>query len=197
MRLSDRDIIQSLKNKDIAISPMPDLSKIEGVSVDLHLGSEFRVFNGYQIPYVDLAAAPQLLASQIEKTMSEPVRLTPEQRLIIHPGELVLGMTAESISIGRQLVAWLDGRSSLARLGLMVHVTSHRIDPGWEGNIVLEFFNSGKIPLALAPGMKICAINFETLSSPVDHPYTQRQHSKYKNQREVLGSRLNADTIES
>lgn len=197
MRLSDRDIIQALNSKSITITPMPDFNKIEGVSVDLHLASEFRVFNGYQIPYVDLAAPAELLAQQIEKTMSEPVVLSSEERLIIHPGELVLGMTAESVSIGHDLVGWLDGRSSLARLGLMVHVTSHRIDPGWEGNIVLEFYNSGKIPLALAPGMRICAINFEKLSSPVAHPYTQRASSKYKNQKAVLGSRINADGLGS
>lgn len=196
MRLSDRDIVQALKNKDIQITPMPDCASIEGVSVDLHLGSEFRVFSGYQIPYIDLAAPAKTLSEQIERTMSASLQIPATERLIIHPGELVLGMTSESVSIGNQLVGWLDGRSSLARLGLMVHVTSHRIDPGWEGNIVLEFYNSGKLPLALAPGMRICAVNFETLTSPVQHPYTQRSSSKYKNQREVLGSRLNADRVE-
>lgn len=197
MRLSDRDIIQALENKEIRITPAPAMEKIEGVSVDLHLGSEFRVFSGYQIPYIDLAAPSKTLAEQIERTMSASVEVPEGERLIIHPGELVLGMTAESVAIGHQIVGWLDGRSSLARLGLMVHVTSHRIDPGWEGNIVLEFYNSGKIPLALAPGMRICAMNFETLTSPVIHPYTQRSSSKYKHQKAVLGSRINADRGES
>ena len=93
------------------------------------------------------------------------------------------------------LVGWLDGRSSLARLGLMVHVTAHRIDPGWHGQIVLEVFNSGKLPLALRPGMDICAINFETLSSPALKPYNTRTDAKYRNQTGPTSSRINQDQI--
>ena len=93
----------------------------------------------------------------------------------LHPGELALAMTLESVTLPDNIVGWLDGRSSLARLGLMVHVTAHRIDPGWSGNIVLEFFNSGKLPLALKPGMKIGALSFEVLSGAAEKPYNARE----------------------
>ena len=91
------------------------------------------------------------------------------------------------------IVGWLDGRSSLARLGLMVHVTAHRIDPGWSGNIVLEFFNSGKLPLALKPMMKIGALSFELLSQAAEKPYNARQDAKYKGQMGADASRISAD----
>ncbi len=99
-------------------------------------------------------------------------------------------MTLESVTLPDNLVGWLDGRSSLARLGLMVHVTAHRIDPGWHGQIVLEFYNSGKLPLALRPGMVIGALSFESLSGSADRPYNSRQDAKYKNQQGAVGSRI-------
>lgn len=91
------------------------------------------------------------------------------------------------------IVGWLDGRSSLARLGLMVHVTAHRIDPGWEGKIVLEFFNAGKLPLALRPNMAIGALSFEVLSGNALRPYNSRKDAKYKNQQNAVSSRINQD----
>ena len=112
---------------------------------------------------------------------------------VLHPGELALGITLEAITLPDDLVGWLDGRSSLARLGLMVHVTAHRIDPGWSGNIVLEFFNSGKLPLALRPGMAIGAMSFETLTGPARRPYTTRDDAKYRGQSGPLASRISED----
>ena len=91
------------------------------------------------------------------------------------------------------IVGWLDGRSSLARLGLMVHATAHRIDPGWQGKIVLEFFNSGKLPLALRPKMTIGALNFERLNTAVSKPYNTRKNAKYKDQQEAVASRISQD----
>lgn len=96
--------------------------------------------------------------------MSDEIILPEGEAFFLHPGELALAVTLESVTIPDDLVGWLDGRSSLARLGLMVHVTAHRIDPGWQGCIVLEFYNSGKLPLALRPGMLIGALSFEPLS---------------------------------
>ena len=112
---------------------------------------------------------------------------------MLHPGELALGITLESITMPDDLVGWLDGRSSLARLGLMVHVTAHRIDPGWSGNIVLEFFNSGKLPLALRPGMAIGAMSFETLTGAAERPYTKRDDAKYRGQHGPVASRISED----
>ncbi len=92
-------------------------------------------------------------------------------------------MTYESVTLPADLVGWLDGRSSLARLGLMVHVTAHRIDPGWSGCIVLEFYNSGKLPLALRPGMPIGALSFEPLSGPAARPYNRREDANIATSR--------------
>ncbi len=107
--------------------------------------------------------------------------------------ELALGATLESVTLPDDIVGWLDGRSSLGRLGLMVHVTAHRIDPGWSGNIVLEFYNSGKLPLAMRPGMSIGAISFETMSSPALRPYRKRSDAKYRDQSGPVASRLSAE----
>jgi dCTP deaminase len=193
MRLSDRDIKKAIHDGLIGITPFEDFDAIQGVAVDLHLGSEFRVFSGHRTGFVDLAAPSAELKQTLDDVLQPVVVLQENERLILHPGELVLAVTYESIKISNSLVGWLDGRSSLARLGLMVHVTSHRIDPGWEGQIVLECFNSGKVPLALAPMMKICAINFEQLTSPVEYPYVERMHAKYKHQQGAVGSKINDD----
>lgn len=127
----------------------------------------------------------------MDTVMGEEILIQNDQSFFLHPGELALASTYESVTVPDNLVAWLDGRSSLARLGLMVHVTAHRIDPGWNGQIVLEIFNSGKLPLALKPGMDICAINFETLSSPAQKPYNKRIDAKYKDQKGPTASRIN------
>ena len=103
------------------------------------------------------------------------------------------GPKEESVKLPANIIGWLDGRSSLARLGLMVHVTAHRIDPGWEGKIVLEFYNSGKLPLALRPNMVIGALSFEVLSGPAARPYTSRKDAKYKHQQNAVASRINED----
>ena len=103
-------------------------------------------------------------------------------------------MTHESVTLPDDLIGWLDGRSSLARLGLMVHATAHRIDPGWSGQIVLECFNAGKLPLAMRPGMTVGAINLEELSSPALRPYNKRVNAKYKGQTGALASRIGQDS---
>lgn len=195
MKLSDRDIKAALASGRIKITPEPAYSKIKGVSVDLKLDNRFRVFIGHTAPYIDLSGPPEEVQTLLDKVMGEEVVIDDGQAFFLHPGELALATTFESISVPDDLVGWLDGRSSLARLGLMVHVTAHRIDPGWEGQIVLEIFNSGKLPLALRPGMDICAINFETLSSPAEKPYNKRLDAKYRNQQGPTASRINQDQV--
>ncbi|MGB2182150.1 MAG: dCTP deaminase, partial [Pseudomonadales bacterium] len=182
MRLSDQDIIASLDKGHIVIEPRPSNDVISGVSVDLRLGRSFRVFKDHARPYVDVSASREEINQTLEAIMSEEIIVADDEAFFLHPGELALAVTKESVTIPADLVGWLDGRSSLARLGLMVHVTAHRIDPGWSGAIVLECFNSGKLPLALKPNMTIGAINFETLSTPAMRPYNQRDNAKYKNQ---------------
>lgn len=193
MRLCDQHIIQALNEGRIGIVPRPADELISGVSVDLALGDRFRVFCSHHTPYIDLSGTREAIDQAVEQVMGEEIVLGPTDNFVLHPGDFALGITREIVSIPDDLVGWLDGRSSLARLGLMVHVTAHRIDPGWDGNIVLEFFNSGKMPLALQPGMGIGAISFETLSGPALRPYQQRTDAKYRNQRGPIVSRISQD----
>jgi dCTP deaminase len=193
MRLCDRDIIGAIDEGRITITPRPGIERISGVSVDLLLGHRFRVFSSHSTPYIDLSGSREEMNAAIEKVMSDEIYIAVGEAFFLHPGELALGATEDAITLPDDIVGWLDGRSSLARLGLMVHVTAHRIDPGWSGNIVLEFFNSGKLPLALRPGMSIGAISFEPMSGPADRPYRKRSDAKYRGQDGPLASRIGED----
>ena len=193
MRLSDKDILKALDAGQISIEPRPDADSISGVTVDLKLGERFRVFNIHNTPHIDLSGGREAMNAAINKVMSDEIAVTGDDAFYLHPGELALGITLESVTVPDDLVAWLDGRSSLARLGLMVHMTAHRIDPGWSGNIVLEFFNAGQLPLALRPGMAIGAISFETMSSKAEKPYRDRNNAKYKNQSGPVSSKISED----
>ena len=193
MRLCDRDIENYLEQGKISIEPRPASERISGVSVDLHLGNRFRAFSDYAASHIDLSGRREEVDEAINRIMSKEICIPDDQAFFLHPGELALAVTVEKIEIADDLVGWLDGRSSLARLGLMVHVTAHRIDPGWSGAVVLECFNSGKLPLALRPGMAICAISFEMLSGPALRPYRKRKDAKYKEQTGPLPSRIGDD----
>ncbi|NQY64661.1 MAG: dCTP deaminase [Alteromonadaceae bacterium] len=193
MRLSDRDIEQCLRYGQIKINPAPEENMISGVSVDIRLGNEFRVFQYHTAPYIDLSGPKEEMQAAMDAVMSDAVIIADGDAFFLHPGELALAVTYESVTLPDNIVGWLDGRSSLARLGLMVHVTAHRIDPGWSGHIVLEFYNSGKLPLALRPKMKIAALNFETMSSPALRPYNKREDAKYKDQTGAVASRISED----
>jgi len=166
---------------------------ISGVSVDIRLGNEFRVFQDHTAAYIDLSGPKADVQKAMNSVMSDEIVIADGDAFFLHPGELALAVTYESVTLPDDIVGWLDGRSSLARLGLMVHVTAHRIDPGWSGQIVLEFFNSGKLPLALRPKMKIAALNFETMSSSAERPYNKREDAKYKDQKGAVASRISED----
>ncbi|AEY01713.1 deoxycytidine triphosphate deaminase [Oceanimonas sp. GK1] len=193
MRLCDRDIKQYLADGRIQIVPEPPAERISGVTVDVLLGNEFRVFQDHTAPFIDLSGPKGQVQEQINRVMSDEILIEDGQAFFLHPGELALAVTHESVTLPDDIVGWLDGRSSLARLGLMVHVTAHRIDPGWSGRIVLEFYNSGKLPLALRPKMVIGALNFETMSGPAERPYMSRASAKYKAQKGADASRINQD----
>lgn len=194
MRLTDAQIEAHLDEGKIAIEPRPISADISGVTVDIHLGNEFRVLQDHAAPFIDISGPREDIDRAIQQVMSDPIQLTEAQAFFIHPGEFALAVTHESVTLPDDMVGWLDGRSSLARLGLMVHVTAHRIDPGWSGQVVLEFFNSGKLPLALRPLMKIGALSFEKLEEPCARPYSKRKDAKYKDQRGAVASRISADT---
>lgn len=196
MRLCDKDIIKYLNEGIIKISPQPESDMVTGLTVDIRLGNKFRVFEDHAAPYIDLSGKKPDIEAAMQSVMSDEIEISEEKAFFLHPGELALAMTMESVTLPANIVGWLDGRSSLARLGLMVHVTAHRIDPGWDGNIVLEFFNSGKLPLALRPNMKIGALSFELLSDFAERPYNSRTDAKYRGQDSALASRISADGSE-
>lgn len=189
MRLSDRDIIEALMASAIQITPEPDYDEISGVSIDLHLSNRFRYFGGGRTTVIDTRCP----AKAIDAAMSSEIEV---DEFCILPGRLILGATQETISLPDDLVGWLDGRSSLARLGLMVHVTAHRIDPGWrDGQIVLELFNAGPLPILLHSGMSIAAISFEQMTSPALRPYHKRETAKYRNQHGPVASRIEGSEV--
>ncbi|WP_108650952.1 dCTP deaminase [Dongshaea marina] len=193
MRLCDTHIEQYLAEGKIKVEPAPAIERISGVSLDVLLGNAFRVFKDHTAPYIDLSANSDQMADAINRVMSDEIIIEDGEAFFLHPGELALAVTHESVTLPDNVVGWLDGRSSLARLGLMVHVTAHRIDPGWSGKIVLEFYNSGKLPLALRPKMVIGALNFELLSAPAARPYNKRVNAKYKEQQGAVASRISQD----
>ena len=193
MRLCDADIKRYLDEKIIEISPRPGNDKISGATVDVRLGNSFRMFREHATPFIDLSGPREEVSAQLDKVMSEEIIIADNDAFFLHPGELALATTLESLTLPDNIVGWLDGRSSLARLGLMVHITAHRIDPGWHGKIVLEFFNAGKLPLALRPNMAIGALSFEILSGHAEKPYNARKDAKYKNQQSAISNRINED----
>lgn len=193
MRLCDTDIERYLDEGIIEITPRPASEKISGATADVRLGNSFRIFREHSTPYIDLSGPREEVTAQLNRVMSEEILIEDGEAFFLHPGELALATTFESVKLPANIVGWLDGRSSLARLGLMVHVTAHRIDPGWEGKIVLEFFNAGKLPLALRPKMAIGALSFEILSDYAAKPYNARKDAKYKNQQSAISSRINED----
>ncbi|CAI1573860.1 Deoxycytidine triphosphate deaminase [Serratia entomophila] len=193
MRLCDRDIEAWLDSEKLVISPRPPIERINGATVDVRLGNQFRVFRGHTAAFIDLSGPKDEVSAALDRVMSDEIVLPEGEAFFLHPGELALAVTLESVTLPNDLVGWLDGRSSLARLGLMVHVTAHRIDPGWQGRIVLEFYNSGKLPPALRPGMLIGALSFEPLSGPAARPYNSRQDAKYRDQQGAVASRIDKD----
>jgi len=188
MTLSDRDIKKYIKNGKIKIYPKPNLKERLGpCSLDLSLGNIFKVFNHVKIPYIDLKGK-----SPFEEMM-EKIRVENSQPFILQPGDFVLAITNEKVKLSSDIMARLDGRSSLGRLGIIIHITAARIDPGFEGKLAMELGNVGVLPVALYPGMKICSLTFEILSSPSEIPYYKKKEKKYLKQKTPLASKINQE----
>ena len=169
--LSDRDIKQAIRDGKINITGI-DINSITVASVDLRLGNKFRIFKNSKITHIDTKEG-------IIDGMMDLVEVAEGEAFVVHPGEFVLGITHEYIKLPDDLVGRLDGRSSLGRLGIVVHSTAGSIDPGFEGNITLEISNLAKVPVKLWPGSRVCRITFDKLSSPSETPYNKRKNSKY------------------
>ncbi|HXG40828.1 MAG TPA: dCTP deaminase [Candidatus Limnocylindrales bacterium] len=178
--LSDRDIRAEIEAGRVRIDPY-DPRDLQPSSIDLHLDRSFRVFRHTRYPYIDVRA-PQ-------PDLTELVRIDDEEAFFLHPGEFVLGQTLEWVELPDDLVARLEGKSSLGRLGLLIHSTAGYVDPGWRGNLTLELSNVANLPIALYYGMRIGQISFFRMSSPVERPYGSPElGSKYQGQSEPTAS---------
>lgn len=188
MVLSDRDIKKALESGRIKIDPALDIqTQVGSCSIDLRLGSVFRVFDHSKNPYIDPTK------KDYSNEITKEVKVSEREYFIMHPGDFVLAVTLEKITISNDLLGRLEGRSSLGRLGIVVHSTASVFDPGWDGNAVLELGNLGRIAIALYPGMRICAMTFEELSSPSEIPYSLKKDAKYKFQNGVVESKISRD----
>jgi len=183
--LSDRDIRAEIAAGRIVIEPyIPEA--VQPSSVDLHLDRRFRVFRNSRYPFIDVRSDQPELTELVEIGGDEP--------FILHPGEFVLGSTFERVELPNDLVARLEGKSSLGRLGLLIHSTAGYVDPGWEGNLTLELSNVANLPITLYDGMKIGQISFQRMSSPVEVGYGDaRIGSKYRGQRDPTASLYHRD----
>jgi dCTP deaminase len=183
--LSDRDIRAEIEAGRVRIDPY-DPVDLQPSSVDLHLDHSFRVFRNNRYPYIDVRA--------LQPDLTELIHVGEDEAFILHPGEFVLGQTLEWVELPDDLVARLEGKSSLGRLGLLIHSTAGYVDPGWKGTLTLELSNVANLPIALYYGMRIGQISFFRMSSPVDRPYgSAGLGSKYQGQSEPTASAFDAD----
>ncbi len=189
MILSDKDIKKYIKEGKIKIKPKPNFKKQLGpCSLDLHLGNVFKIFKPSEYPYLDLKRK-----IDFEEFMEE-IKIEDGAPFILQPKSFVLTTTKEEFSLSNDLMARLDGRSSLARLGVVVQLTAARFDPGWQGKAVMELSNMGSMPVVLYAGVtRICALTFETLSSPAEVPYLKQRDHKYARQKSPRASKINQE----
>ena len=180
--LSDGTIRQLVRDRRIVIEPW-DETMVQPASVDLRLGNSFRVFHNHRVTAIDLRNPPSDLTEQVVVEENEP--------FVIHPGEFCLGRTEEWVELPDDIVARIEGKSSLGRLGLIVHATAGFCDPGWKGTLTLELNNLTRVPIKLWPGLPIAQLSFMTLDRPADRPYGHPElGSHYHGQVEATESRF-------
>jgi dCTP deaminase len=179
--LSDVTIREELAAGRIVIEPL-GTGAVQPSSVDLHVDRYFRVFRNDTTPYID--------PKERQEDLTELVEVADDGAFILHPGEFVLGSTLERVALPEDLVARLEGKSSLGRLGLLIHSTAGFVDAGWDGHLTLELSNVANLPIALYPGMKIGQISFLRMTTAAEHPYgSDATGSKYQGQRGPTPSR--------
>ncbi|MEQ8833720.1 MAG: dCTP deaminase [Miltoncostaeaceae bacterium] len=181
MVLSDRSIREAVASGHLTIDPF-DPSLVQPSSVDVRVAGAFRVFHNSRRPLIDVR--------EPTSDLTELVDVEDGGRFILHPGEFVLGSTVERVVIPPDLVARLEGKSSLGRLGLLIHSTAGYIDPGFDGTITLELSNVARLPIAIYPGMPIGQISFQQMTTPVESPYS----GKYGGQSGPTASRYHENT---
>ncbi len=188
MILSDRDIRRAIDEGRIRIDPLPDLETALGsVSVDFRLGTTFMVFEHSRHSFID-PRQPQSIGDAMRT-----IECAENERFIMQPGDFALASTVENLELPDDLLGRLEGRSSIARLGITVHSTAAVFEPGWIGTATMELSNLGRMPVALYPGMRICAFSFEEVSSPVSVPYRLKVGNKYAGQVTPRASQLSEE----
>ncbi len=181
MVLSDRTIRAEIDAGRIRIDPF-DGDLVQPSSIDVRVDRRFRVFHNARHPYIDVRKPMEGLTEMVEVKGDEP--------FILHPGEFVLGQTLEHVTLPNDLVARLEGKSSLGRLGLLIHSTAGFVDSGFSGNLTLELSNVANLPITIYHGMPIGQISFMRMDGPVENPYgSGAAGSKYQGQQEPTASR--------
>ena len=190
MILSDGTIRKHLEAGTIIIDPI-EPQQVQPASVDVRLGDEFLVFRNHTCEVIDPFNKPS--------DLMDPVTVAEGEAFVLHPGEFVLGTTLEEIGLANDIVARVEGKSSLGRLGLLIHATAGFVDPGWQrGQITLELSNVATLPIKLWPGMKIGQLCLLRLTSPAENPYgSAKVGSKYQGQRGPTPSKSYLNFIKS
>lgn len=183
--LSDVDIKKEISSGDISVNPLSE-KDIQPSSIDLRVSDEFRVFENHKYSKID--------PSEEQPELTTLVKVLKEEPFILHPGEFVLGSTFEKISLSNRVVARLEGKSSLGRVGLLIHSTAGFVDPGFSGHLTLELSNVASLPIVIHPEMKIGQISFYYLNSPSSGTYGSKIFgSKYQDQKGPTPSRSHTD----
>ncbi|MCH3968110.1 MAG: dCTP deaminase [Atopobiaceae bacterium] len=181
MVLSDHDIKAEIALGRLVIDPY-DETNVQPASVDVRLGGNFRIFRGAATAYID--------PLDMQPNLTEAIDVEQGGTFMLQPGQFALGTTLERIVIPDDILGKLEGKSTLGRLGLMIHSTAGYVDPGWDGELTLELSNVATLPIMLHPGMRIGQMSFERMTSPVDHPYGSKElGSHYQGQRGATASR--------
>jgi len=179
--LSDRSIAEALASGRLVIAPLGE-DALQPASLDIRLDRAFRVFRHHRRAYIDVREAVDDLTAVEE--------IVDDEAFVLHPGEFVLGSTLERVQLGNDIVARVEGKSSLGRLGLLVHATAGYVDPGWDGHLTMELSNVSNLPIRLYYGMKIGQLSFAELTTQADRPYgSPGLRSKYQGQTGPTASR--------
>lgn len=179
MILSDKDFSKRVRNKSLVIKPFKR-DCVQPSTYDVHLSNEFRLFTSHETAVIDLKS---------KDSITELIKVSKKKGLVLHPGEFVLGSTTEYFEIPDDLAGKLEGKSSLGRLGLVIHATAGYIDPGFKGYVTFEMSNLNRVPIVLYPGMRVGQICFIMMSSKVDRPYGTAGN-KYQGQKGPTESRI-------
>jgi len=185
MILSDKSIREAVAKKRIVIEPF-DSEMVKSFTYDVKIGHEFLVFQNTTHPYIDLQNPQDNLTRSVKVENGKP--------FILHPGEFVLGSLLENLELPSDIAAQIEGKSSLGRVGLLIHSTAGYVDPGWKGKLTLELSNVANLPITIYPGMPIGKLVFHELSTSSERPYGSPElGSKYHSFDKPVVSKIHLD----